>query len=393
MSNTEPPFSVGIQEEYLLVRRDSRDVDPDPPVRLLEECTRRSGGQVNPRFLRCQLEASTRVCRSIAEARADLARLRGIISEVAGPYGRAPIAAATHPFAEATRQITTEREQFFALANEMQGAARRIMICGMRVYVGIDDDDLRVDLMNQLTYFVPHLLALSCSSPFWDGERTGLMSFRMTLVSSLPRTGLPERFASYAELRRNLDMLVRNGVIEHEGKMWWDVRPASLHPTLEVRVMDSCTSIDDAASLAALIVSLTRRLYRLKLENRTWRLYSNMLIAENRWRAMRYSIDGELLDLARGELVAFPQLVAELIELVREDAAELGCLGELEHLNTLLERGTSAHRQMRTYEEARTAGASAREALQAVVDFLVKETTANLGGEAAAAAGHSSSSA
>ncbi|MGH8288874.1 MAG: carboxylate-amine ligase [Steroidobacteraceae bacterium] len=376
--STEPPFSVGIQEEYLLVNLDSRDVDENPPQALLEECTRRSGGQVSPRFLRSQLEASTRVCRSIAEARADLASLRAIIAEVAGSYRRAPIAASTHPFAKATRQIPTEREQFFALANEMQGAARRIMICGMRVHVGIDDDDLRVDLMNQLTYFVPHLLALSCSSPYWDGERTGLMSFRMTLFSSLPRTGLPERFASYAALKRNLDMLVRNGMIEHTGKMWWDVRPDSLHPALETRVMDTCTNIDDAVSLAALIVSLLRRLYRLKLANRSWRLYPNMLIAENRWRAMRYSLDGELLDLARGELVAFPQLVSELIELVQQDAGELGCLREVEHLRTILQRGTSAHRQIQTFEEARKAGASEREALQAVVDFLIRETQANL---------------
>jgi glutamate---cysteine ligase / carboxylate-amine ligase len=380
--STEPPFSVGIQEEYLLVNLDSRDVDEDPPQALLEQCTRRSGGQVSPRFLRSQLEASTRVCRSIAEARADLANLRNIICEVAGSYRRAPIAASTHPFAKATRQITTEREQFFALANEMQGAARRIMICGMRVHVGIDDDDLRVDLMNQLTYFVPHLLALSCSSPYWDGERTGLMSFRMTMLSSLPRTGLPERFASYAELKRNLDMLVRNGMIEHAGKMWWDVRPDSLHPALEMRVMDTCTSIEDAVSLAALVVSLMRRLYRLKLANRSWRTYPNMLIAENRWRAMRYSVDAELLDLARGELVAFPQLIKELIELVRDDAKELGCLKELEHLEMILKRGTSAHRQIRTFEEARKAGASEREALQAVVDFLIRETKASLTGKA-----------
>ncbi|MDE2447631.1 MAG: carboxylate-amine ligase [Gammaproteobacteria bacterium] len=378
MSSSEPPFSVGIEEEYLLVHLDSRDVDANPPTPLLEECTRRCGGQVNPRFLRSQLEASTRPCRSIGEARADLARLRTIIAEVAGQFGRAPIAASTHPFAKSTRQITTEHEQFFAFANEMQGAARRLMVCGMHVHVGIDDDDLRVDLMNQLTYFVPHLLALSCSSPFWEGERTGLMSFRMTLFSSLPRTGLPERFASYAELRRNLDMLIRNGVIEDASKMWWDVRPNPHYRALEVRVMDSCTSIDDAASLAALIVSLARRLYRLKLENRSWRIYPNMLIAENRWRAMRYSVDGELLDLARGELVAFPQLVRELIALVREDAAELGCLRELEHLEAVLTHGTSAHRQIRLYEDARAAGASGREALQAVVDYLVRETKANL---------------
>jgi carboxylate-amine ligase len=382
MSSSEPPFSVGIEEEYLLVNLDSRDVDENPPAPLLEECTRRCGGQVNPRFLRSQLEASTRPCRSIAEARAELARLRTIISEVAGRFGRAPIAASTHPFAKSTRQITTEHEQFFALANEMQGAARRLMVCGMHVHVGIDDDDLRVDLMNQLSYFVPHLLALSCSSPFWEGERTGLMSFRMTLFNSLPRTGLPERFTSFAELRRNFDMLIRNGVIEDTSKVWWDVRPNPHFPALEVRVMDSCTSIDDAACLAALIVSLARRLYRLRLENRSWRIYPNMLIAENRWRAMRYSVDGELLDLARGELAAFPQLVRELIELVRDDAAQLGCLRELEHLETILLHGTSAHRQIRIYEEARAAGASGREALQAVVDFLVNETKANLEGKA-----------
>jgi len=382
MSRSEPPFSVGIEEEYLLVNLDSRDVDENPPAPLLEECTRRGGGQLSPRFLRCQLEASTRVCHSVADARADLARLRNIISEVAGGHGRAPIAASTHPFAKSTRQITTEHEQYFALANEMQGAARRLMVCGMHVHVGVDDDDLRIDLMNQLSYFVPHLLALSCSSPFWEGERTGLMSFRMTLFNSLPRTGLPERFASFAELRRNLDMLIRNGVIEDTNKMWWDVRPNPHYAALEVRVMDSCTSIDDAACLAALVVSLARRLHRLRLENRSWRIYPNMLIAENRWRAMRYSIDGELLDLARGELAPFPRLVKELIELVREDAVELGCLRELEHLETILMHGTSAHRQIRIYEEARAAGASGREALQAVVDFLVNETRANLAGKA-----------
>ena len=382
MSSSAPPFSVGIEEEYLLVNLDSRDVDENPPAPLLEECTRRSAGQVNPRFLRSQLEASTRPCASVGQARADLARLRAIICEVAGRHGCAPIAASTHPFAKSTRQITTEREQYFALANEMQGAARRLMVCGMHVHVGIVDDDLRVDLMNQLSYFVPHLLALSCSSPFWEGERTGLMSFRMTLFNSLPRTGLPERFTSFAELKRHLDMLIRNGVIEDAGKMWWDVRPNPHHPALEVRVMDSCTSIDDAACLAALIVSLARRLYRLKLENRTWRLYPNMLIAENRWRAMRYGVEGELLDLAHGQLIAFGELVKELTELVREDAAELGCLRELEHLDTILLHGTSAHRQIRMYEEARAAGASAREALQAVVDFLIRETQAHLAGAA-----------
>jgi len=378
VDSTEPPFTVGIEEEYLLVDLDTRDVNENPPPRLLRACTELGAGQINPEFLRSQLEVTTRVCHCVADARADLARLRAIIVDAARDYGLAPIAASTHPFAKAMQQMPTEKEQFFALAREMQAAARRLMVCGMHVHVGIDDDDLRVDLMNQMSYFVPHLLALSCSSPFWEGELTGLMSFRLTLFSSLPRTGLPERFASYGELRRHLDMLIRTGLIENTSKMWWDVRPNPRYPTLEMRVMDCCTSIDDAVSLAALVVCLVRRLYHLRRANQSWRLYPNVLIAENRWRAMRYSFDEQLLDLARGELVPFSLLMDELIAAVRADAEQLGCWREIEHLRAILARGTSAHRQIRTYEEARAAGASQREALQAVVDFLVRETASGL---------------
>ena len=376
--SAEPPFTVGVEEEYLLVNLDTRDVNENPPAALLKECTERGAGQINPEFLRSQLEVNTRVCRTISEVRADLARLRSIIVDVSRKHGLAPIAASTHPFGSATRQMPTEKEQFFALAREMQAAARRLMVCGMHVHIGIDDDDLRVDLMSQLSYFVPHLLALSCSSPFWEGEQTGLMSFRCTLFSSLPRTGLPDRFTSYADLRRHLDMLTRNGVIENTTKMWWDVRPSPRYPTLEMRVMDCCTSIDDAMCLAALVVCLARRLYRLRQANQSWRLYPNVLIAENRWRAMRYSFDEGLLDLARGELLPFASLAEELIALVAEDALVLGCKGEIEHIKIILARGTSAHRQLQTFQEARGAGATAREALQAVVDFLIRETAAGL---------------
>ncbi len=378
MSRSEPPFTVGIEEEYLLVDLATRDVSENPPAKLLEECTTRGAGHVNPEFLRSQLEVNTRVCHSIAEAREDLARLRRIVVEVAREHGHAPIAASTHPFARSIRQLPTEKEQFFALSREMQAAARRLMVCGMHVHVGIDDDDLRVDLMNQLSYFVPHLAALSCSSPYWEGERTGLMSFRLSVFSSLPRTGLPERFSSYADLRSHLDMLIRNGVIENTSKMWWDLRPNPRHPTLEVRVMDCCTSIEDAMCLAALVVCLSRMLYRLRRRNQSWRWYKNVLISENRWRAMRYSFDERLLDLARGELVPFAQMAEELLELVQEDAHTLGCVREVEHVRTILTRGTSAHRQIRAHEDARAAGASEREALSAVVDFLVRETAAEL---------------
>jgi carboxylate-amine ligase len=376
MGNKEPPFTVGIEEEYLLVNRDSGDVDDDPPPELLKECTERGAGQIAPEFLRSQIEVSTRVCRSMDEARAELAHLRGIVVDVSRRYGLAPIAASTHPFARARVQKPTDKDYYSRMAQEMQATARRLMICGMHVHVGIDDDDLRIDLMNQLSYFLPHLLALSCSSPFWEGEQTGLKSFRLTVYNSLPRTGLPERFESYSEFRRHLDTLIRNGLIEDTTKIWWDLRPSSRYPTLETRIMDCCTSIDDSICLAALTVSLLRMLFRLRRANQSWRRYPNVLIAENRWRAMRYSFDAPFLDMAKGELVPFSQLLEELIELVREDSEALACSREVAHARKILDRGTSAHRQIAVYNDARAHGASEREALRAIVDFLVTETAA-----------------
>jgi carboxylate-amine ligase len=373
---SEPPFTVGIEEQYLLVDLDTLDVSSDPPAELLKECTERGAGQISPEFLRSQIEVSTRVCRTVAEARTDLAHLRATVIEVSGKYGLAPVAASTHPFARSVQQKPTDKARFAELAREMQAAARRMMICSMHVHVGVDAGDLRIDLMNQLTYFLPHLLALSCSSPFWEGEQTGFKSFRLTLFSSLPRTGLPERFASHDDFRRQLDTLVRSHLIEDATKIWWDLRPNLRNPTLETRIMDCCTNIDDAVCVAALVTSLLRMLYRLGRANRSWRLYSNALIAENRWRAMRHSFDEKLLDLAKGELVDFHLLLEELLELVRADAATLDCVHEVEHARTILERGTSAHRQLKVWAEARARGASAREALKAVAEFLVRETAA-----------------
>ncbi len=299
----EPPFTVGIEEEYLLVDLETRDLDDDPPHDLLDECHALGGGQVTPEFLRSQIEVGTRVSRTVPEAIVDLKRLRKIVVDVAGRHGLAPIAASTHPFARTLAQKHTDKDRYVALAREMQAAARRMLICGMHVHVGIDDDECRIDLMNQLGYFLPHLLALSTSSPFWEGENTGFRSFRLTVFSALPRTGLPERFASYGEYQRHIDMLIRNGLIQNTSKIWWDLRPSWRYPTLETRITDCCTSVEDTAALAAFVQSLMRMLWRLRRNNQQWRVYADMLVNENRWRAMRYGTDEGLLDLARGELV------------------------------------------------------------------------------------------
>ena len=374
----EPPFTIGIEEEYLLVDLMTRDLDSDPPQALLEECTALGGGQVTPEVLRSQIEVGTRVCRTVPEALADLKRLRSIVVQVSRQHGLAPIAASTHPFARSLAQKHTVKDRYVALAQEMQAAARRMLICGMHVHIGINDDELRIDLMRQFAYFLPHLLALSCSSPFWEGEHTGLKSFRLTIFSALPRTGLPGQFASYGEYRRHIDTLISNNLIQDTSKLWWDVRPSWRYPTLETRIMDCCTSVADAGCLAALVQSTLRMLYRLRRSNQQWRTYADMLVLENRWRAMRYGTDEGLLDLARGQLRPFPELLEELIELVREDAEALGCTAQVASARDILARGTSSHRQVAVYHSARKHGASEREALQAVVDWLVAETARGL---------------
>lgn len=373
-----PPFTLGLEEEYLLVDKRTRNLVKDPPSELMEEAARVCGEQVSPEYLQAQIEVGTRVCADVGEAREDLARLRRGIIQVAGQYGLAPIAASTHPFAHWLDQKHTDKERYQTLAQELQTAARRMLICGMHVHVGVDDDALRIDLMNQITYFLPHLLALSTSSPFWRGEETGLMSFRMTVFDSLPRTRLPERFYSFGEYQRHVDVLIRAGIIEDTSKIWWDIRPSSRFPTLETRIMDVCTRLDDAICLAAIVVCLLRMLNRLRLNNQRWRNYAPMLIYENRWRAIRYGFDGGMLDLTRSEVRSFAELQEELLALIREDAEALGCVAEVEHSREILARGTSAHRQKRVYQQALEQGADKQEALRAVVDALIADTASGL---------------
>jgi len=378
MSDVPTKFTMGVEEEYLLVDRETRALVVDPPESLMKVCEEKLGEQVSSELLRSQIEIGTKVCNNVKEAREDLRRLRKIIVDVANDHGLAPIASSTHPFSRWADQKQTEKDRYESLTLEMQAAARRLLICGMHVHVGIEDDELRIDLMNQLSYFLPHLLALSCSSPFWEGEDTGLKSYRLTVFDALPRTGIPERFASYAEYERHVRIMIDAGLIEDSTRIWWDLRPSARYPTLETRVMDVCTRHEDAISIAALLVCLMRMLYRLRGHNQRWRIYTPMLIRENRWRAMRYSFDQGLIDLAKGLVVPFENLLDELLDLVAEDAEVLDCQSELEHVRTIVSRGTSAHRQIKVFEESRAFGASTEDALNNVVDTLIEDTAEGL---------------
>ena len=374
MQLKEPRFSLGVEEEYLLVDVETRDLVSDPPPDLMLECGRLCGEQVSPEFMRSQIEIGTIICRDVAEAGDELKRLRGIIAEVSRKYGYAPIAVSTHPFARWTEQKQTDRDRYMDLTRELQATARRLLISGMHVHVGIEDAELRIDLMNQLSYFLPHMLALSCSSPFWEGENTGLKSYRLTVFDALPRTGLPEQFASYAEYERHIAVLVNAGLIENASKIWWDLRPSSRFPTLETRIMDVCTNVNHALSMVALNVCLLRMLFRLRRNNQRWRVYAAMLVNENRWRAMRYSFDEGMIDLAKGEVVGFDELLEEVMEFIADDAVALGCSREIENLPNILTSGTSAHQQLRVYGQSLARGESQKQALINVVDWLIAET-------------------
>ncbi len=371
------PLTIGIEEEYLLVDPVSRDLAIDPPAEILQECEGligEAGGAVSPEFLRAQIEVGTPVCHSIAEAREKIIRLRACVAKAVGEHGLRPIAASTHPFAEWSIQRHTDRDRYNVLAEDMQHLANRLLICGMHVHVGVEDPELRNDLLNQVTYFLPHLLALTTSSPFWQGRNMGLMCYRLSVFDELPRTGLPERFDSHGEYTRHVASLVGAGLIEDASKIWWDIRASARFPTIEMRVADMCTQVEDGITVAALYACLLSMLMRLRRDNQRWRVYSNMLVQENRWRVQRYGFGQGLVDFGKGSVVDYADLLEEILSLVREDAERLDCVAEIEHARNILARGTSAHSQVAVYNEAVANGADEPEALRAVVDWLIEET-------------------
>ena len=374
MMSKEPTFTFGIEEEYLLVDPKTRDLVREAPPRLFEECSEQLGKQVSVEFIRSQIEIGTGICSTPDEALRDLTRLRSTIVEVSGRHGLAPLAASTHPFAAWNEQQITDKARYSSIAHDLQITGRRLVICGMHVHVELGDDDLRIDVMNQMRYFLPHLLALSSSSPFWQGADTGLKSYRLAIYDESPRSGMPGVFSSWHEYKSTVDVLINADVIQDASKIWWDIRPSAKYPTLEMRMTDVCSHVEDAVCISQLYRCLCRMLYRLRLSNQRWRPYPLFLLEENRWRAQRYGVGGTLFDFGKGALVPYAQLLDEIIERVREDVRHFGCEKEVAHAHTILKRGTSADRQLACAEHARKAGASEAEAMRAVVDQILAET-------------------
>lgn len=359
------PFTLGIEEEYQIIDPESRELT-SYIQEFLDQGRVVLRDQIKPEFLQSQVEVGSSICHSIDQAREELVRLRRTVIQVAESNGLRVAAASTHPFSSWKSQQITAGERYTKHEAEMAEVARRLLIFGMHVHVGIEDRDLMIDVMDQARYFLPHLLALSTSSPLWHGRETGLKSYRSIVFESVPRTGPPPAFVSWAEYQRFVETLIKTGCIDDTSRIWWDIRPSGKFPTLEFRITDICTKLEETLCLAALVLAIVTKLMRLRQANLSWRRYRHHLIAENKWRAVRHGIQGKLLDFGRQEEVPFPRLAEELLELVDDVVDDLGVRREVEYVRTILAEGTSADRQLAVYR--RTGD------LTAVVDHLVAET-------------------
>ncbi len=380
------PLTLGIEEEYQIIHPDTRDLHSYVQEFLDQGRQVFPDGQLKPEFLQSQIEVGSYVCRNVKELREDVVRLRTKVSSLATDNNLRISAASTHPFAIWSDQTVTAGERYRKLLDQLAGVAAQLLIFGMHIHIGFGEGpgskDLMIEVMNQLRYFLPHLLALSTSSPFWQGRNTGLKSYRSVIFEMLPRTGLPQTFSSYSEFIQFVELMGKVGSISDADsgfqpdptKIWWDVRPHPKFGTLEVRIPDLCTKIDEAVCLAALVQALVAKLIRLCMKNQSWRSYRRHHILENKWRAMRYGIDGKLIDFGKEEEVPMRFLALELVDLVDDVVDDLDSRAEVEYVRTILQEGTSADRQLKVYHQALDRGATHADALHAVVDHLIQET-------------------
>jgi glutamate---cysteine ligase / carboxylate-amine ligase len=369
----ETSYRFGIEEEYFLADAVTRGT-PGRTVKPFHAAARARLPQVEHELLQSQVEVATPPSTSFDEARVALSALRAGLAEVGQSHGILVFAAGTHPVARWARQSHTEAERYEGIMRELRMLGRRNVVCGMHVHVEVPQPETRVDLMNRLLPFMPLLLALSTSSPFWQGRATGLAGYRLSVFSEMPRTGLPDLFAGSDDFERFVAVMTQAGAIADASFLWWTVRPSARYPTLELRVADSCTRLDDTIAIAALYRCLVRLLDRRPDLNRGLTGASRALAAENLWRAQRHGVRASLIDGVSGTAVPFGSALEATLALVEEDAHALGCREEVEASRTIVAQGTSADRQLGIFAEARGRGLAGTEVLSAIVDWLAQVT-------------------
>jgi len=362
-------YTLGIEEEFMVI---------DPQTKELRSHMQQivEGGktllkeQVKAEMHQAVVEVGTNICRNIQEAKQEVTYLRKVIADLANNAGLQIGAAGTHPFSLWSEQEITDHPRYEEIVNQLQDTARGNLIFGLHVHVGIDNRVEGLDLMNAVSYFLPHIFALSTNSPFWEGRNTGFKSFRTKVFDKFPRTGIPEFFSSVGEYDDYINLLIKTGCIDNAKKIWWDIR---LHPffnTIEFRICDVPMLVDETIALAAVMQALIAKLYKLMKQNLNFRIYRKALISENKWRAARYGLDGKLIDFGKQEEVDTRALVHELLEFIDDVVDDLGSRKEIEYVYKILENGTGADRQLRVYEETGD--------LKKVVDYIVQQTNHGL---------------
>lgn len=358
-------YTLGIEEEFAIIDPETRELRSHIQE-ILEGGRVTLKEQIKPEMHQSVVELGTEICQSIVDAREHVVGLRSKLAALAGRSGLKIASVGTHPFSHWHDQLITEGERYQEIVKDMQLLARANLIFGLHVHVGIPDRDSAIQVMNQTRYFLPHIYALSVNSPFWVGRNTGLKGYRLKVFERFPRTGIPDAFESLSEYEDYCKLLVKTGCIDNPKKIWWDIR---LHPffnTLEMRVCDAQSRVDDTLAMAAIIQAVIAKLYKLYRQNTTFRVYRRRLLDENRWRASRYGIDGKLIDFGREAEVEARSLLNELIDFVSTEIVELGSIREFEHIERIMREGTGADRQLSVFHRTND--------MRAVVDQIVAET-------------------
>jgi glutamate---cysteine ligase / carboxylate-amine ligase len=360
-----PSLTIGVEEEYQIIDPETRELRSYITEILKEDSL--ILGEVKPELHQSMVEVGTKICHHPAEVRSELARLRRLVMDLAAKQGLQVIAAGSHPFSSWLEQKITPLDRYLGVKEDLQELAQRLLIFGTHVHIGIEDREFLIDAMNVSRYLLPHVLALSTSSPFWMGRITGLKSYRSIVFRDFPRTGIPRSLHSWSEFEHLVTTMVGTNCIPNASKIWWDVRPSWSYPTLEFRICDVCTRVDEAVCIAAIFQAIIHKLWKLRRDNLTFRVYPAALIDENKWRAIRYGLDGKLIDFGKNEELPARDLIREMIEWFLGDVLdELGTRPQVEYAYRILEEGTSADRQIATFKRTGE--------MREVVDQLVRET-------------------
>src|SRR5213594_628217 len=365
MSAKNHTFTLGIEEEFAIIDPETRELRSHIQE-ILEGGKVTLKEQIKPEMHQSVVELGTEICQSIVDARAHVIDLRSTLAELAGRSGLKIASVGTHPFSHWRDQLITQGERYQEIVKDMQQLARANLIFGLHVHVGIPDRETAIHVMNQERYFLPHIYALSVNSPFWVGQDTGLKGYRLKVFERFPRTGIPDAFESLSEYEDYCKLLVKTGCIDNAKKIWWDIRLHPFFDTLEVRVCDAQSRVDDTLAIAALLQAIVSKLFKLLRQNTTFRVYRRRLLDENRWRATRYGIDGKLIDFGRETEVETRSLLNELLEFIATEANEFGTQNEMAHIERIIREGTGADRQLAAWERTQD--------MKAVVDHIVAET-------------------